>query len=606
MLGRKGKCPKCQHVFVMEEPPTVDLEEAAPAAEAPAATMPTAPPAATAPPQNTFTGAPSGFPGLSIEEPVASLKPTISRRKKSKIPGFLIPLAVVLAVGGGGAAAYFAMENSGSSAPKKLPTAGLVTSDQPATTFADSSAQPAVPVRDSNYTIDSIEFRPPTQRAPLVLKFIPAGSRIVIHLHPAALWKEGGSLAEEVRFSLGPVAEFAAAQIQALSGFAPSQIEQATISLIPTQRGMAPQVAGVFQLVEPMKRSDFLEKYGGQRDESNGIPIFLTDTKAYLLTDDSKTLAVSPMELGPEMARAASTPNPTSVGIEELVPQLDANRHFTILFEPVAVRIDADFLLPANARPLLNQFLDWLGDDVEAAAWSVHLGNENFYSQVWLRNSTVIQPARLARLIDQKLNELPDTFLNSIHSMVPRELGKRQVIGRFPAMIKAFVMASRTRTGSRFVEVVTPLPERAAPNLALASLLAWDESTRTDFSRKPGGASMAQTGGGGTVAGKLPDVLKNKIDIDWRRTPLQDAFSGIAEDLKITIDIDGDALKFSGYTKNMPQEFKGTQISGNAALQEILKKYDKMCIVIDQPKNRILVTTYPFAENQKLVPYVFP
>ena len=52
-----------------------------------------------------------------------------------------------------------------------------------------------------------------------------------------------------------------------------------------------------------------------------------------------------------------------------------------------------------------------------------------------------------------------------------------------PAMAKVVAMSTLTEHGPRHVRLITPLPDRAAPNLALGTLLAWDESTRTDFTR---------------------------------------------------------------------------------------------------------------------------
>jgi acetyl esterase len=96
--------------------------------------------------------------------------------------------------------------------------------------------------------------------------------------------------------------------------------------------------------------------------------------------------------------------------------------------------------------------------------------------------------------------------------------------------------------------------------------------------------------------------LNKPISVNFRRAPLQDAVTMIGKESGVEISIDGDALKFSGYTKNMPQDFKWDQIAASKALSEIFKKYDKMCLVIDEVKNTAVVTTLPFAEKQGLKP----
>jgi hypothetical protein len=101
-----------------------------------------------------------------------------------------------------------------------------------------------------------------------------------------------------------------------------------------------------------------------------------------------------------------------------------------------------------------------------------------------------------------------------------------------------------------------------------------------------------------------------KIDIDFRRTPLQDAFAFIGGEIKTTIDIDGDALKAGGFTKNMPQDFKGDKMPAKEAIAKILERYqdtlkpsNTMVVVLDEGKKQLLITTLAFAEQQKLTPY---
>ena len=192
--------------------------------------------------------------------------------------------------------------------------------------------------------------------------------------------------------------------------------------------------------------------------------------------------------------------------------------------------------------------------------------------------------------------------------MNPREVGKRKVIGRLPIMSDAFTMATQVSNGPRHVQLITPLPERAAPNLALGTLLAWDESTRTDFTKK------APTKAAPSDGSKLPDLiadrLKLKIDIDFRRTPLQEAFAYISGEIKTTIDIDGDALKFGGYTKNMTQDLKLDAQQVKTGIWKILEKYQDpvrpekhMVIVVDEAKKLILVTTQASCTKNNLTPF---
>ena len=113
---------------------------------------------------------------------------------------------------------------------------------------------------------------------------------------------------------------------------------------------------------------------------------------------------------------------------------------------------------------------------------------------------------------------------------------------------------------------------------------------------------------------ELPDLIANRlkriIDVDFKRTPMQEAFAFISNEIKTPITIDGDALKAGGFTKNMPQTFQGDKISARDAIAKILEKYQDpqkpsqtMVIVVDEDKQTILVTTKGFCEKQKLTPY---
>ena len=100
-------------------------------------------------------------------------------------------------------------------------------------------------------------------------------------------------------------------------------------------------------------------------------------------------------------------------------------------------------------------------------------------------------------------------------------------------------------------------------------------------------------------------MLRTKIDVDFRRAPLQDAYAYIAGEAKFELVIDGDALKSVGYTKNMPQTFKAEGITASAALAMIpaQSKQDAMCFVIDEAKGIVTVTTKAKATDAKLTIY---
>ncbi len=437
----------------------------------------------------------------------------------------------------------------------------------------------------------------------LTFERIPAGARIIIHLRPAELWSDQPQFAYFRASLTADVTKWMESAIKSTCLVEPKDIEDALICIIPGGRGEPPQFATRVKLTAPRKKSEFLTLFGGQRTDDYGDPVYIDSERAYLVEDDLQTFAVSPASLADEMARArGEIPTGTSDGIQSILLNTDKTRHATVVFEPLDVRIHQEFLVGENVRPVLKEFLDWLGGDVETAAWSMHLGSDRFYSQFLFRNGHDWTPLKLEREVAGKLDRLPQDLYAAVQMMRPKQVGSRKIIGRFPAMMKVYSLSTMAAIGDRLAQFTTVLPAKAAPNLALGTLLAWDESTRTDFTQKPPEPKSNEP--------KLPDLivdrLKFDMDVDFRRRPLQDAFSDIGEATHVAFEIDGDALKAAGYTKNMAQTFNLGEVPATQAIKKILSQYDKMCVCItDEDKNIVTVMTFEAAKQKKLTPLKF-
>ena len=214
--------------------------------------------------------------------------------------------------------------------------------------------------------------------------------------------------------------------------------------------------------------------------------------------------------------------------------------------------------------------------------------------------------------LKKRLDGVPRELADTIRSyMDPKTLGPRQIIGRFPAMTKAYALSTHASNGDRFISLATALPERAAPNLVIGTLLTWDESTRTDFTKAAGPAMPSKETGT-----KLPELVLDRlkqlsVEIEFTKTPLQDGIKFIAEECKVTIDIDGDGLKDGGYTQNMEQNMKLGKVTGLEALAIICKKYEKerpanpVVLIIDESKKLAIISSKNYAENKGQKPFQF-
>ena len=643
-IGKKARCPKCSHVFVLTAPSEpgqveneVELKLASDVAHPPVAqpdvpavgvaarwVPDNAPPLQqTAPPLPQQPGAPQPVIQQQFPQQAAPQQPAAGAFFEAPASG---PV-VVAAEDAGGVAHLKALKKKNAKRRNTAIIAGILTAAavggvvymaqdhlEAAKIAEEEAAKPKV---DEEFEAEKEQLRQntaiakassPTTGGPIPMNCLPLGARVIISVRPAELWK-AGSRGEEIRFCLGPFGEWATAKLVELCQFEPTQIEHALIGIIPGEVGEPPSIAAVVRLVEVAKKSELLVKFGGERNQDHGYPMYVRDDLSFLIGADLKMIAVAPSGVAAqEMATAVQYANPQSDGIDALIPQTDADRHLTVIFEPRSVVRHRDTIFPKHAWQLIDRSMEFFNDEeVETVAWSMHFGDKKFHSEVLMRNQTIIMEHLLQTEMRSKLKQLPFDLVSMVERMSPGIIGPRKVIGRFPAMTQVFAMSTTGGTGTRYAQLTTELPERAAPNLALGGLLAWDESTRTNFNTAVKQVKPEDTGP------KLPDLvvdrLKKIIDVEFVRTPLQDAFSYIADECKVDHYIDGDALKLSAYTKNMTQDYVAN-CSGLDAIKYLVTRPingqpNALCIVIQQDQNRFLLTTKPVAMNTGLKIYEF-
>lgn len=584
LLGKIGKCPKCSHRFVLKEPEEVQLELADAAPPVPLVGQ-----AAQWVPDGAAPAPTAGGIAVAAVDPAAArVRQVRKRRKKGNV------LAVLGMLGGIAAAAgLFAYALMPRATPK-------LAEEKPQ---QRENARPAATKPPAEEVAATHQKDPKAE--PIQMQYVPMGARIVINVRPAELLAAGNLGEGEFLACTGPIGKWITDSLQAICREEPAKIEETLICLFLGKRGDPPEVSVVVHLKEAAKKSDLLDRLGGERMEASGRPYYVdaTANQAYLLID-TKTYAICPRDMAEDMMVAFDTAStPGDLGMEELMAHTDRAKTLTVLCVPKDLQIHAEALFDAKAQDFFRNVIDWLSSDgeVEAVCWSLRL-DHLLRSELLLRNSSVASVKQLKDRFISKLDLTPQELLDTVKQMNPKELGKRHVIGRVPAMSKAFALSTGIHTDNRLVALSTELPGKAAPNLALGTLLAWDESTRTNFGAGPsGGGGEEEDVSKQTIAQRF----KAKIDVDFRRAPLFEAFEYIANEAKFKLTIDGDGLKLSGYTKNMPQTFKKDGAPAAECLQEILKAYGEMCLVVDEKAKLVTVTTAKVATDKGLTPYKF-
>ncbi|MFO1095976.1 MAG: zinc-ribbon domain-containing protein [Planctomycetaceae bacterium] len=606
-LGRRGRCAACGHAFVLQEPePEIELQ---PAPES-AAEFPTG---------IELLSERSGVTAGAAPPIAAEIRPTarveeLRQRRRSRRKTTLIAGTASAVVICGLLLVLWPYLTAMHSPPYKTPSAHASTTLDEVAAAAIDAAPLSSTILKSNAAL--VEAARPTPGAPIDLTMLPSGVNLVIHLHPAELWSDAPAM-HELRGALTQtVTDWMARQLDAVCRRKPEQIEDALIGLMLGPTGSTPEVAAVVRLKEPAKLSDLVDEFHGTPVRpASSLRLVRGPTHACFIKDE-RTFAICPAHLAEDLADWVAAPNEnTTDGILQLLAQTDRERLFTVIFEVEDLRRHANWLFADEARPAFLHVLDVLGDECETACWSASLA-EDFYSELTVRTRTagaeeIMGANRLAETLSARFTDVPERLVGRVRTVNPRHSGARQLIGRLPAMAEAARRATVVTTDERRVQFTTLLPAKAAPNLALATLLTWDEMRQTPAG-SPAPAVVADANSQ-PLPKTVAERLKLPVDAEFRRTPLRDALAYICDGIGVKLEIDGDALKDAGYTQNMPQTFNLGKVPADVALSRIVNAYDgggkeelRMTVVADESLQTLLVMTRKFAAQKKLTPIELP
>lgn len=629
LVGKSARCPKCSHKFVIQLPASAPPEPQAPAAVAAdeLPVLPLAPragraarwvpdhepaeasAAAEAVLQNPVSvpavagGAGelpdfSGFGAGVVTEPVggaggaagaargsSALAGVRGRRRRS---GGLAQWISLAAAGllAAGITVYAVMANRGS-APAEKPVAKQNQGWQ-----QEQQAREA-----SNAAAEELS---PTKGAAIPLDHVPFTPHVIVHLRPAQLWQKNQRMGE-FQALLGNLGIWLTEQIRQVSRFEPAEIEELTIALNFGARMALPDLAMVVRLKERQTASDLLRRFAGRLrpDANSKAEVYEASDFAFLLVDQ-QTFVAAPLTMSEELAdfkEGGALPLPD---MEPLLLKSDRQRHMTLLFDLTLLDSHREDAFFPQLQPAADKVLFWFGDQVESVLWSLHL-EPDFYMETLLSNSRDSTPVRLQRQMQVQLDNLPREILGMVRQMQPSTEGSRAIIGRFPAMLQAFNIGTTVHAGAGFARLVTVLPGQAAGNLAAGTLLTWNQSLVTEFRDE---AKQTKAADDLKVPEKVADRLQMKVLVDFRRTPLQEAFGYIGESIKTDVVIDGDALKGAGFTQNMPQTMDLGTVTALQAIDRILQNYakerDPLVLVVDEGGKRLMLSTKTKAEADGL------
>lgn len=566
LVGSQLRCPRCQSLFTVKR-----IASGPPRSEGQRSTS-----------DNSPQSNPTAFPDIKVapEDRPAAISRKRGRRRRPGL-GIVLCLAALVSAGGlwwlliQGERAEQASDNSQPPVQQTLPAVPDSDVNEPSAEIGDVTAGES--------------------GAAISMDYIPVVPQVLLHLRPAEIWGANASCREFVA-TLGDLGTWLHDVIVRRTRFKPDEIEELTVAINFGARTAPVDVAMVVRLTEPHRESEvLLERINGTLISDLDGEVYESEDLAFMVVD-SQTIVVSPVDLAEDLVEAKRFAAVPIAEMESLLQSTDRTRHISLLADLDVFDLHKDLVLIRPLHEIAEAAVLWFGDDSRLLSWSVRL-DPHLSVETHVTHSAESTAKQLEQRMQEQLEALPHQLLVAVRQMQPATAGGRKIVGRFPAMVQAFVLGtqvSQTPQGARFT---TLLPQIAAANLAAGATLTWNQSARRALT------PMSVTGAGSSRSSEsVADRLQQPVLVDFRREPLQGALAYICSEIRVTATIDGDALKQEGFTQNMSQTFDLGEVPAMQALDAILQQYDgKMVIVVDEERNAVVLTTREAAEAAGLV-----
>jgi hypothetical protein len=425
----------------------------------------------------------------------------------------------------------------------------------------------------------------PTHGPPIDLRYLANGGQMFLVLRPSSLL--GNEEGERVFDALGPRAIAGRDFVLQATGFGLTDIERLLVALYPNG-GQPLDIAMVVTLRQSKSNDELLQTWHNPKETGKAQKYFQGSSWAYYIppAGGGRTFAVMPPRLMNEML-AMDGPPLFRKELEKMLRDTDDTRHLTLLGYPNFLFADGNSLLGGEFAKLKAPLLEYLGDGVQAAALSMHLGTEDFFTELRVWGTLDHNGYDLAQDYRARLNEFPDRIESYLATLTPSNYA-RLILTRMPRMIGQF--ANFTRIGEENSQAVLRcyLPLAAAHNLALATDLALAEGS--------GGGVAVAVGANPKTPTTLAEALKQQISLSFPRNTLEKCMEMFGEEIGYPVHIEGGDLQLEGITKN--QSFSLDE-RGKPA-DEILRKV----MLLANPDGKLVYVLKPLAPGGADVVFV--
>jgi serine/threonine-protein kinase len=549
---------------------------------------------------------PAGSAAVVIN--TASGKSTIPPRKAGLGRWLPVTLAILGLIGLLGVGAWLLLRPAAPqrATPMTAPASEPASEPQPQTpaaTDGQPAPQPAAArMPKAGRPLTAPLWEPPgPQGKPPALAFLPAGSQLVVLARPAEMLAQ-----PEGRLFLTALGPQVGTGLDRLIALAGCPLAEIAVLQAAWQAGVAEPILGGYCLhgLEPLPVAVDLETrqraWGSVREVAcDGETIHVgADIACWLpVAEGGRVLVAAPEDWLRSMVVAGSTALPRDW--ESLVGMLDANRHLTLLGSPDYLLRDGRAALIGPLAGLAEPLQKFFGTSLRALALSLQFGS-NFYVEIDAIPASGAPAKISADRLHAALESLP-TDAAAFTSRLPAEAAQQSRIVRLPEMLR--VVASQMRAGVEQAGVVVNayLPEHAAHNLALATLV-------TLAAAEQSGPSLQQAK---PRALSLEASLARPISLVFARDTLETAVQMLAEEVGVPMEILGSDLQQEGITKNQSFALDERDKPAESILRTILARSNsagKLVYMFSTRAGRetILITTRAAAARRgERLPAVF-
>jgi hypothetical protein len=430
----------------------------------------------------------------------------------------------------------------------------------------------------------------PTGGEPLDLSYLPPGVQIIVAIRPDAIdaHPEGAKVAT----SLGPLGQKAESFLNNVLPTPPG-VEQCLIGLQASSDGRW-QTSFVVRLSGGRSAAEHLaaELPDAAHESHGAITYQVADGWAYWIPDstETKTVVVAPQELIGEIIDLGGAQPPLRRDVERLVQHTDSDRHLTVLLAPNFLFSEGAGMFSGAMAPLREPLFWYLGDELSAAALSLHW-DENFFVELIAAPTLDTRPEAAARILVERVAEIPDRVEDYVVGLDAQPFGRR-IVARFPTMVRKLAAYSRAGVEADHAVLRCYLPAIAGHNLLMGAELTLAESSRQPAAVAPVAAPVVTDTPATTF---VIDKLGQPASLSFTRDTLEAALDQLSNDLGVEIEILGADLQAEGITKN--QSF-GINMADKPA-QEILVEVLRLA-------NPDKTATGPGDPRQKLVYVIAP